>query len=238
MCPPPRVASTTSSEYTVKQFFKNEKLAEVRQHLHHKSSVHTRARPSASVQKIKVATKRCVRTWTLVAISMLMSHEENTSTRLIRRKADVTMKASAHFHLCRLYENLRFQSSAYDASKTSVRERMRPMQAVFFFFVIGAFTLVSCFMRICPLPKKTPSTDATKCAVQHATRSTHARAGALVQVSHGWVPVDTRSTPVPGLPGKLWAAHRPRTTAQPRHDNLRAQQSSRDDEVPQSRQSL
>ena len=55
---------------------------------------------------------------------------------------------------------------------------------------------------------------------------------AWVEVSPGWVPVDTHSTPVPGLPGRLWVAHRPHTTAQPRHDNLRAQLSSRDDEVP------
>ena len=29
--------------------------------------------------------------------------------------------------------------------------------------------------------------------------------------SHGWVPVNTHSTPVPGTPGMLWVAHSPRT---------------------------
>ena len=38
------------------------------------------ARPSASVQKIKVATMRCGCTRTLSAISMLTSHEENTNS--------------------------------------------------------------------------------------------------------------------------------------------------------------
>ena len=27
-------------------------------------------------------------------------------------------------------------------------------------------------------------------------------------VSHGWVKVNTHSTPVPGSPGRLWVAHR------------------------------
>ena len=57
---------------------------------------------------------------------------------------------------------------------------------------------------------------------------------AWVEVSPRWVPVDTHSTPVLGLPGRLWVAHRPRTTAQQRHDNLR-EHSSRDDEVPHGR---
>ena len=76
-------------------------------------------RPSASVQKMKVAIMRCGCTWTVLTISMLTRHEENSSsgssskkglvhTRLTRRKADMMMKATAHFHLCRLYENLCF----------------------------------------------------------------------------------------------------------------------------------
>ena len=34
------------------------------------------------------------------------SKEGPLHTRLTRRKTDMTMKATAHFHLCRLYENL------------------------------------------------------------------------------------------------------------------------------------
>ena len=76
-------------------------------------------RPSASVQRIKVAIMRCGCKWTLLTINMLTRHEENTSsgssskkgpvhTRLTRRSADMMMKATAQFHLCRLYENACF----------------------------------------------------------------------------------------------------------------------------------
>ena len=76
-------------------------------------------RPSASVQKIKVAIMRCGCTWTLWTTSMLTRHEGNTSngssskksplhTRLTRRRADTMMKVIAHFHLCRLCESLCF----------------------------------------------------------------------------------------------------------------------------------
>ena len=41
--------------------------------------------------------------------------------------------------------------------------------------------------------------------------------------SHGWVPVNTHSTPVPGTPGRLWVAPSPRTLHRhqmsPRHQN-------------------
>ena len=48
---------------------------------------------------------------------------------------------------------------------------------------------------------------------------------AWMRASHGWVPVNAHSTPVPGLPGRLWVAHRPSTTAHHRH-TARAQQHS------------
>ena len=74
-------------------------------------------RPSTSVQKIKVTIMRYGCTWTFVGNQYAHESRGNTSsgsslkedplhTRLTRRKANMTMKATAHFHLCRLYENL------------------------------------------------------------------------------------------------------------------------------------
>ena len=48
---------------------------------------------------------------------------------------------------------------------------------------------------------------------------------AWVEVSHGWVPVNTHSTPVLGLPWRLWVVRHIETTGRPRHDLRRAQHS-------------
>ena len=57
-----------------------------------------------------------------------------------------------------------------------------------------------------------------------STRAAYLHHPAWVEVSHGWVPVNTHSTPVPGLPGRLWVARYTDTTGRPRHDLRRAQQ--------------
>ena len=96
--------------------------------------------PRPPSKRSQVAIMRYGCTWTLLAISMLMSHEETTSnasslkrgpahTRLTKRKVGTTMKVTTHPHLCRLYEHLCFISSGYDASRTSNYEQMRPMHA-------------------------------------------------------------------------------------------------------------
>ena len=69
---------------------------------------------------------------------------------------------------------------------------------------------------------KLQPTDVSTRAVLHASTN-HARKSwrfgvlshhlAWMRASHGCVPVNTHSTPVPGPPLRLWVAHRPRTTA-------------------------
>ena len=49
--------------------------------------------------------------------------------------------------------------------------------------------------------------NTTKCNhVRKSWRSGYLHHPAWVEVSHGWVPVDTHSTLVPILPGRLWVA--------------------------------
>ena len=59
----------------------------------------------------------------------------------------------------------------------------------------------------------------------HTTQTTQARVGALMSpsscldgASHGWVPVNTHSTPVPGTPGRLWVAHQQQQDMSPVRD--------------------
>ena len=49
-----------------------------------------------------------------------------------------------------------------------------------------------------------------------------------MEASHGWVPVNTHSIPVPGTPGRLWVARYTETTGRPRHDLRRAQHTPQD----------
>ena len=87
---------------------------------------------------------------------------------------------------------------------------------------------------------KPPATDTATCTTTPPSVTTCVRAGALVpphpawvEVSHGWVPVNSHSTPVLTSIRRLWVARYTETTERSRHDNQRAQQSSRNAEVPQ-----
>ena len=74
----------------------------------------------------------------------------------------------------------------------------------------------------------TPPDVATYVAASSLVPPPPCLGGGITRVGPGQYPQYTRAL----ARGRLWVARRSVTTAQPRRDNRRAQQSSRDDEVP------